>query len=122
MAIVKKIVVSAGRTFNHPYESYSNLRPQVTVEAQLEEGEDFREATKSLQAQAEQLVEDHKRFMLDSLHELHTLGENQRRAASIEATIRRSQKELDELRKEFPGLQLPPKSSEDEDEEEEVTF
>lgn len=28
---VIEIIVSAGRTFNHPNESYSNLRPQVSV-------------------------------------------------------------------------------------------
>ena len=36
---ITEIVVSAGRTFNHPYENFSNLRPQVTLKATPDEGE-----------------------------------------------------------------------------------
>lgn len=32
---IKTITVTAGRTFNHPYEQYSNLRPEVTMVADL---------------------------------------------------------------------------------------
>ncbi len=107
MAVVRKITVSAGRTFNHPFESYSNLKPFVTVEADLQEGEDFKEVTKELQAQAEQLVEDHKQNMLKSLRDLHTIGEKQRRIASLESSIQRNQVELKEERIELAKFGLP---------------
>ena len=53
---ITEITVHAGRTFNHPYESYSNLRPSLTLRAILTDGEDHLAATKALQAQAEGLV------------------------------------------------------------------
>jgi hypothetical protein len=53
---VNEIRVSAGRTFNHPYESYSNLRFDVHLNAKLDEGEDPVAATRQLQAQAEEMA------------------------------------------------------------------
>ena len=38
---ISRIVVTAGRTFNHPYEDCSTLRPQVTLEAILADGENI---------------------------------------------------------------------------------
>jgi len=55
---VTEVIVSAGRTFNHPYESYSNLRPMVTVKARLGPDEDPTKAINQLQALAEKTVED----------------------------------------------------------------
>jgi hypothetical protein len=95
---VTEITVSAGRTFNHPYEKYSNLKPQVTVKAALGEGEDWTEATKALQARAEMIVEDHKRIMLKQLEDLESLRTRQREAANLERTIREAQERLDRLR------------------------
>ena len=37
---ITNIVVRAGRTFNHPHESYSNLKPEVELTATLDEGDD----------------------------------------------------------------------------------
>lgn len=103
---VTEITVSAGRTFSHPYEDYSNLRPQVTLRATIEEGDDPSEQTKALQALAEKSVEDHKHALLDSLHKLHYLTESQREITSLGQQIVRSQARIDALRKEFPQLQL----------------
>jgi hypothetical protein len=49
---VTEIIVSAGRTFNHPYEDYSNLKPQVTLKATVDDGENFEDAVKELQRKA----------------------------------------------------------------------
>lgn len=57
---ITKITVTAGRTFNHPHEQDSNLRPEVTLEATLPEGANSIDAVRGLQAQVEGLVEDHK--------------------------------------------------------------
>ena len=97
--IVKTIRVIAGRTFNHPYESYSNLRPGVVVTAEIREGEDYEQAIKDLQAKAEMLVEDHKRTMLTNLKTLYEMKEYQQRVANLESNIRQSQRDLEELRK-----------------------
>lgn len=115
---ITEITVSAGRTFNHPYEDYSNLRPQVTMKATIEEGDDPTEQTKALQAMAEKSVEDHKQALLDSLHKLHYLTESQREITSLGEQMARSQARIDALRKEFPQLSLPGVQTEDEGAEE----
>jgi tRNA U34 5-methylaminomethyl-2-thiouridine-forming methyltransferase MnmC len=103
---ITEIIVNAGRTFNHPYEQYSNLRPSVTMKATLSEGDDAVAATKELQAKAEELVEDHKQNLLKQLEELYNLTERQREAASLEAGLRKAQLRLNEIREEFPQLSL----------------
>jgi len=103
---VNTITVSAGRTFNHPFETYSNLRPHVTVTATLDEGENWEEVTKQLQAKAESIVEDHKTHMLKSLEELHQLTERQRELSSLESGLRRAQSRIDEIRRDTPQLAL----------------
>lgn len=107
---VTEITVSAGRTFSHPYESYSNLRPHVTLKAEIAEGENFQDCVKDLQAQAEGLIEEHKRTILTSLHELWKLKNLDERAAALKEQITHAQHELDALREEqgkMPDLMLP---------------
>ena len=104
---VTEIVVSAGRTFNHPFESYSNLRPQVTYKAALEDGEDVAAATQELQAKAEKAVEDHKQNTIRMLVELHHLNEAQREAVDIQDKLKDLADRLDRIRNENPQLELP---------------
>lgn len=113
-----EITVSAGRTFNHPYESYSNMRPMVTMKAEVLDGEDLLEVTKALQAQAEGLVEDHKRHMLRSIEELHDMSVKQARIAGLRSTIERAQRELDDARKALPATDIIADALELEDEDE----
>lgn len=101
---VNEIIVSAGRTFNHPYESYSNLRPQVTLKATLSPGEDAVAATRQLQQTAEKVVEEHKQHLLDSIEELMQLQRAEREIADLGRSIQRQQEKLDELRGRYPGV------------------
>ena len=87
---ITEITVSAGRTFNHPYETNSKLRPNVTVKANLAPGEDPVKAINDLQALAEKSVEDHKQALLTSLEELHFLTEAQREMTSLIKTMTES--------------------------------
>lgn len=103
---IKTITVSAGRTFNHPHEQYSNLRPEVTMTAELAEGEDPIQATRQLQASAEQMVEDHKQGMLKSIHELYQLGERQAEMQGLQRTLQSAQERLDAIRTQHPELKL----------------
>lgn len=80
---VTEIVVSAGRTFNHPHEQFSNLRPEVTLKASLDEADNPDECVKALQARAEQIIEDHKTHMLASLQQLYRLRLIERERASL---------------------------------------
>jgi len=104
---ISEITVSAGRTFNHPYETYSNLRPSVTVKAYLAPGENAQKAINDLQALAEKTVEDHKQALLHSLEELHYLTQAQRDMTTLAEQITRSQQRLEEIRKRHPQLSLP---------------
>lgn len=103
---VQSITVTAGRTFNHPYEQYSNLRPEVVMTATLDDGEDPTAAVKALQSTAEQLVEDHKNGLLKSLHELHRLTERQAEIRGLQRQLQLAQDRIDSIRKESPELEL----------------
>lgn len=103
---ITKIKVTAGRTFNHPYEQFSNLRPEVTMEADLSPGEDATAAVKELQARAEGAVEDHKQGLLKSLEEIHQLTERQREVRGLERELQRTQQRLTEIREQNPQLVL----------------
>lgn len=104
---VTEITVSAGRTFNHPFEQFSNLRPSVTVKAIVAEGEDPTKAINELQALAEKTVEDHKQALLHSLEELHYLSEAQRDMTTLAEQITQAQTRLEAIRKNHPQLALP---------------
>jgi chromosome segregation ATPase len=97
---ITEITVSAGRTFNNPYEQYANLRPAVELRATLEEGEEPLAALKKLQEQAETLVEHHKARLLADLDKLHSYTERTRDIARLEDQIGKAQAHLDELKKE----------------------
>ena len=98
---ITEVTVSAGRTFNHPYETYSNLRPNVTIKANLAPGEDAQKAINDLQALAEKSVEDHKQGLLRSLEELHNLTERQREMTTLADELRRNQLRLERIRRGF---------------------
>jgi hypothetical protein len=101
---VVEVTVAAGRTFNHPFEQYSNLRPNVTLKAVLDGDEDYTAAVQTLQAKAEALVEEHKQHMLRSLHELARLERYQQEVQSLEQSLVRSQERLDTLRRGTQAL------------------
>ena len=109
---VTEIVVSAGRTFNHPYESYSNLRPQVTMKANLQDGDDADAAVQALQAKAEKLVEDHKTMLLKQIEELYHLSEARREISDLEVKLSNAQHRIKELRVNNPQLQSAPEQAE----------
>ncbi len=103
---ITKIQVTAGRTFNHPREDYSNLRPAVTMIATLDPVDDPVAATRELQAKAESLVEDHKRQLLQSIEELYQMTEARAELTNVEDQLRRLQARTEELRKRHPELKL----------------
>ena len=103
---IKSIQVSAGRTFNHPHEDYSNLRPSVTMVAELGEDEDADQVTRQLQNRAEGLVEDHKRQLLASLEELYQLTQRQAEIRGLQRQLEQAQNRLTEIRRQNPELQL----------------
>ena len=105
--IITEIIVSAGRTFNHPHEDYSNLKPHVTLKATLAPEDDPIAVTKMLQQQAEQLVEDQKANMLKALEDIYQIGEAKTRMMGLARQLKNAQEEIDNLRKQWPGLTQP---------------
>ena len=103
---INTIIVTAGRTFNHPHEQYSNLRPEVVLTATLDEGEDPHVATRDLQQRAEGLVEDHKQSLLNSIEELYQLTQRQAEVRGLQTELNRAQKRLEAIRAEHPELTL----------------
>lgn len=101
-----KITVSAGRTFNHPYESFANFRSHAEVEYELSEGEDPIAATQAAQAQVEGLVEDHKRNLLKSVHELEQMRTAQAEMKGLQKQLQDAQRRLDEIRATHPDVNL----------------
>ena len=93
---ITEITISAGRTFNHPYEPFSNFRPSLQIKAvPTEDGEDAVKIIKNLQAIAEGLMEDHKKHILEVLN-IQTQGGWQ---IGLEEGIRQNQKKYEILRK-----------------------
>ncbi len=111
---VTQITVSAGRTFNHPHEAYSNLRPEVTMTATLDPSDDYEQAIKTLQEQAETLVEGHKEAMLKSIEGLYQLDQAKDRVGQLTSAIRKAREEIDYTLKEYPQLNIPELENEEE--------
>ena len=95
---VTEVIVSAGRTFNHPFESYSNLKPAITLKATLDESDDTEACVKALQQRAERMVEDHKTALLAAITELEDMRSASQELTSLESQMARAQARLDELR------------------------
>lgn len=103
---INTITVTAGRTFNHPHEQYSNLRPEVRMTATLDDGENSETAVRVLQQRAEELVEDHKNSLLKSIEELYQLTTRQAEMRGLQQELKRAQERLDSIRSQHPQLQL----------------
>lgn len=120
---VTQIKVSAGRTFNHPFESYSNLRCDVHLDAKLDEGDDPKSATQALQAQAEELAESHKQDLLKQIHSLEQLTRANDQITALEERIAQAQRQVEQLRQTRAALTVTgpgysyPASAEEEKEE-----
>lgn len=65
-----EIVVSAGRTFNHPQEMFSNFKQSVSLKATLVDGELYEQAVVKLQDSAEAFAENLKERTLKALRQL----------------------------------------------------
>jgi len=101
---ITEVTVTAGRTFNHPHETYSNLRPDVTLKACLDADDDPNIAAKALQARAEWLVEDHKQGLLTSIEELYQLSQRQAEVRALQRELQRAQDRLEEIRNQHPEV------------------
>jgi hypothetical protein len=98
---VTEITVHAGRTFNHPHESYSNFKPGVSMTATIEPGEDSGEATKLLQARAEGAVEDLKSRILSDLQAIRDQRARQSEEERLKADLESAETNLKDFQARF---------------------
>lgn len=105
---IDEVKVSAGRTFNHPYESYSNLRCDVHLGAKLDDGEEPLEAAKQLQARAEELAEGHKVALLKNIEDLQRIAQASTEISALERRMQEADARLKELRRSVSAYQSEP--------------
>jgi len=107
---VTQITVNAGRTLQHPCETYANIRPEVALTASLEAGDDPIECTRKLQRQAEQLVEEHAMVLRASIQERAVAQAEVSEIGRLSQSLSSGQERLEELkgnaarRSASPGL------------------
>ena len=102
---IYKVHVSAGRTFNHPFEQYSNFRCDVQLQAEIEDGEDPVITTQALQAQVEKITEDHKQDLLKNIRELERIARCNEEISQLEERMRQANERLKGLRRSVAAYQ-----------------
>lgn len=104
MPKITEVIVSAGRTFNDPYEQYANFKPAVTIKATLSEDEEPETIVKELQRKTEAWMFEHKALMLHEIRKIKDLKEAQRNADILERQLQTAQEELADLKRRNPEL------------------
>jgi hypothetical protein len=102
---IHNIHVSAGRTFNHPFEQYSNFRCDVQLQAGLEPDEDPVAATQALQAQVEKIAEDHKQDLLKNIRKLQEISRANEEISELERRTDMALNRIKELRRSVAAYQ-----------------
>lgn len=105
---VTAISVTAGRTFNHPFEQYANLRFDMHLNADLADGEDAVEAIKALTAQTEELAEGHKQALLKDIRTLEKIQRANREISDLEERMASADARLKDLRQSVAAYQSAP--------------
>lgn len=102
---IDHVHVSAGRTFNHPFEQYSNFRCDVQLQARIEDGEDPMMATQSLQATVEKIAEDHKQDLLKNIRDLERIARCNEEISQLEDRMQQADARIKGLRKSVAAYQ-----------------
>lgn len=95
---VTQITVNAGRTLQHPCETYANIRPEVALTATLNEYDDPIECTRQLQRQAEQLVEEHAIVLKASIAERDVAEREEQELKRLSQSMADSQQRFESLK------------------------
>jgi hypothetical protein len=94
---IRTVKVTAGRVLPHPLESYANIRPEITLDADLEEGEDPDQAARALQGKAESLLEQHAEDLKKFLQDQEIRRQRAQELKSLRERIDRDKERLVEL-------------------------
>jgi hypothetical protein len=85
---VTEITVSAGTSFNHPFESYSNFKPAVTIKVAVASDEDPKPIIERYQQRAHDLVLAEKSRILRALEQEHYREEAEQTLARAELQLK----------------------------------
>ena len=91
--VILEMTIHEGRTYNHPFEAYSNFKQGVSVKASLSENENPEREGKLLQERASLLMDEIKNKTLQSLVKLNSL-EEAKRQIEIEISRVKSNKDI----------------------------
>lgn len=97
---IKQATVRAGRTVPHPTRSYSNVKTEIELVADIDDGEAATEAINKLRIQAEQIVQTHQEQVCESIRKGTEIASTQSRIETLEAEL----KMLKEKQKSHQGL------------------
>lgn len=103
---VKQITVRAGRVVPHPLHAYGNLKADLEIVADVEDGEDPEEVRRALQTQIESLVEQHVADLKSSIRDFENFARQSERIKRLETELNQRQAELDEIKKDFEDCPL----------------
>ena len=97
---ITQVTVSAGRTIPHPVHEYSNLRPHVSITADIESDDDPEEIIIMLQAKAEQLVETHGYILEESVYARYKLQKKTQKPQDLLELLNHARKKWYQLQQE----------------------
>lgn len=103
---IKRITVRAGRVVPHPLHAYGNLKSDLEIVADLDDGEDAESVRKELQAKVESDVEQHVYELKEGIRGLQDSVNTRQRIARLESELTAKSKELDDLKSEFDDRPL----------------
>ncbi len=95
---ITEITVTAGRVLPHPEHAYANIRPEVTLRAMLQPGDEPGQAVRALQLQAERLVEDHATVLVASIEQRKIAQHEMDQISRLEQSVQSGQAQLEEIR------------------------
>jgi len=98
---IEKITVRAGRCVPHPLHSYGNLKADLEIVAQLDDGEDPDAVRRELQSKIESDVEQHVADLKDGIRDLQSANDTRQRIKRLECELAAKSEELDGLKAEF---------------------
>lgn len=103
---IKQITVRAGRVVPHPLYAYGNVKTDLEIVADLEDGDDPEQVRKELQAKIENDVEQHVYDLKEGIEGIQSTVNSRKRIARLESELAEKTKELDALKSEFSDMPL----------------
>jgi len=103
---ISRVTVRAGRCVPHPLHSYGNLKADLEIVADLEDGDDPDEVRKELQSKIESDVEQHVADLKEGIRDLQASASQRERIARLQKELEDKQKQLAEWEAEFQDRPL----------------